>query len=68
MLAPDLQIGELVIELDPKLPRGMWRLAVLKAVHPSEGGLVRKCTIKTSTGEYVRPITQLCLLDIKEEI
>jgi len=67
VIEPNLQVGELVLELDHNPPRGMWRPAVVTKVHPSVDGLVQKCSIKTSTGTYLRPITNLCPLDVKKE-
>jgi hypothetical protein len=64
VIKPNVEVGELVLELDPNVPKGMWKLAVIDEVFPSKDGLVRKVKIRTASGLYERPITQLCPLDI----
>ena len=64
-LVPNLEVGDIVWEIDPNVSRGRWKLAVVSEVQPSKDGLVRKCTIKNQNGSYVRPITNLCPLEIK---
>jgi hypothetical protein len=65
IIKPNVEVGELVLELDPNTPKGMWKLAVVEEVFPSKDGLVRKVKIRTASGLYVRPITQLCPLDVQ---
>jgi hypothetical protein len=60
----DLQVGEIVLELDPDLPRGLWKLAIVVEVYPSEDGKIRRCKIKTANGTYDRPIVRLCPLEL----
>jgi hypothetical protein len=64
VIKPNVEVGELVLELDPNVPKGMWKLAVIDEVFPSKDGLVRKVKIRTASGLYERPITQLCPLDV----
>jgi hypothetical protein len=65
VVRPNVEKGEIVLVIDPSHEKGLWKLAVVEEVIPSKDGLVRKCKIRTSTGSYERPITQLCPLDIK---
>jgi hypothetical protein len=65
VIRPNVEKGEIVLVIDPSHEKGLWKLAVVEEVIPSKDGLVRKCKIRTSTGSYERPITQLCPLDIK---
>ena len=65
-LVKDLEVGELVLQIDPNIPRGQWKLAIVEEVYPSESDQkVRRCRIKTSDGTYDRPITQLVSLEFK---
>lgn len=62
----DIQVGEVVLQLDPNTPRGQWKLAVVEEIHQSENdGKVRRCKIRTSTGSYERPITKLISLEFR---
>jgi hypothetical protein len=62
----DLEVGELVLQIDPNVPRGQWKLAIVEEVYPSESdNKIRRCRIKTSDGTYDRPITQLVSLEFK---
>jgi hypothetical protein len=65
-LVKDLEVGELVLQIDPNIPRGHWKLAIVEEVYPSESDQkVRRCRIRTSDGTYDRPITQLVSLEFK---
>ncbi len=63
-LNPNLSEGDLVLELDKDVPRGEWRLAIIQEVIPSLDNNVRKIRIKNSAGSFIRPITQVCSLEI----
>jgi hypothetical protein len=52
----NVQVGDLVLELDSKLKRCQWKMALITDVYPGSDGLVRKVRMKTQTGEYDRPI------------
>ena len=62
----NLAIGDLVLVLDESAPRGLWPLALVKNVFTSIDGLVRSVRVKTSTSEYVRPITKIVMLEGQE--
>ena len=55
----NVKIGDLVLELDPKLRRCQWKMAFVIDTYPGNDGLVRKVKIKTDVGEYDRPIHKL---------
>jgi hypothetical protein len=62
----DLEVGELVLQIDPNVPRGQWKLAIVEEVYPSDSdNKIWRCRIKTSDGTYDRPITQLVSLEFK---
>ena len=58
----NVTIGDIVLVIDPDVPRSHWKMAKVIEVYPGIDGLVRSVKIKTSQGEYNRPITKLCLL------
>ena len=59
--------GDLVIlhSLDPRL---RWRKAIILEVFPSNDGELRKCLVKTSTGQSVRATKDLYPLELSTEI
>ena len=64
---PSLRVGDLCLELDPNVPRGLWKLALITEILPNSNikdTKVRKVKIKTTKGEYVRSISKLCPLEI----
>ncbi len=59
----NVEIGDLVLEIQPDTDSGSWTLAVVEEVMPSEDGLVRKVVIRTNGKTYTRPITKLAPLE-----
>ena len=64
----NVNVGDLVLEVDPNAPQGTWKIAVVRQVFPSVDGLVRKVEIENNKNVYIRPITVLCPLDINIEL
>jgi hypothetical protein len=63
----NLEVGELVLEIKPDMPRGMWKLAVVEKVYPSADNFVRRVQIRTSEGLYDRPIVKLAPLEVRTQ-
>ncbi|CAG7824951.1 unnamed protein product [Allacma fusca] len=61
---PSLQIGDLVLLRDERLPPLKWKLARMIDIHPGPDLLVRIFTIKTSDGTLKRHLSKLCPLPI----
>ena len=57
------KVGDLVI-IHSHDPRLMWRKAIILENIPSEDGQVRRCRIKTSTGQTTRAVKHLYPLEI----
>jgi Pao retrotransposon peptidase/Family of unknown function (DUF5641)/Reverse transcriptase (RNA-dependent DNA polymerase) len=55
----NLEVGTLVLIIEPNLPRNVWQLGVVEEVDLSRDGFARSAKIKTGTGTYNRPITKL---------
>ena len=63
----DVRVGDIVLTLDERLPRGSWPLGRVLEVTLSKDGRVRQALVKTEQGEYRRPVQKLCLLLENEE-
>ena len=58
---PNIKVDEVVLEIDPNLPRGQWRMLRVAELLPSEDGLVRKVKVRSADQkEYERSISRLC--------
>ena len=55
--------GDLVLMASENTPRGQWPLGRILETFPDQKGHVRSVRLRTATGELVRPITCLCLLE-----
>ena len=64
----NLEIGDIVLIIDPEISRSKWRMAMVTSVYPGKDGLVRSVQVKTGSGMYDRPVTKLCLLLAKNEM
>ena len=57
---PDLTVDSSVLEIDPNLPRGQWRLLRVVEILPSADGLVRRVVVSNSKGKiYERAVNRL---------
>ena len=61
------KIGDLVI-IHSKDPRLQWRKAIILEVFPSTDGQLRKCRVKTSTGQSIRATKDLYPLELNTEM
>lgn len=61
---PSTQIkeGSLVLMIDDRYAPAKWPLARVVQLHPGEDGLNRVVTLRTSTAQFKRPITKICVL------
>ena len=56
-------VGDLVLVVDDKTPRGRWPMGLIEEVFPDSNGYVRSVKVKTATSVYRRDIRKLCLLE-----
>ena len=56
-------LGDLVLVVDDKTPRGRWPMGLIEEVFPDSNGYVRSVKVKTATSVYRRDIRKLCLLE-----
>lgn len=59
-----VEIGDIVILVDPKLPRNTWPKGRVIGSKRGSDGQVRSATIQTSTGIYERPAVKIAVLDV----
>ncbi|XP_058449040.1 uncharacterized protein LOC131429001 [Malaya genurostris] len=61
-----IEIGDVVVIVDPQLPRNCWPKGKVIGTKPSKrDGEIRAATVKTKTGIYERPVAKLAVLDIR---
>lgn len=58
----NVSVGDLVLLSEPNYPRYQWPLGRVVHSYPDDKGIVRKVKVRTSTGEYERPVTKLAVL------
>ena len=44
-------------------PRGQWELGRVIDTYPGDDNCVRTVKVKTAKGEYVRPVSKVCILE-----
>jgi len=60
-----IEIGNVVLVVDPSLPRYTWPKGVVTDVVTSKDGQVRSAFVRTSSGIYHRPAAKIAILDVK---
>lgn len=63
----NVAVDDLVILRTPNVPPVTWPLARIVEVFPGKDGRVRVVKVKTSKSEFVRPITQVCVIPLPLE-
>ena len=56
-------VNDLVLIGGDNVPRGQWPLARIVETFPDKHGHVRSVRVHTASGDFVRPVTALCLLE-----
>lgn len=59
-----IEINDLVVVVDPKLPRNCWPKGRIICTHPGRDGKPRSATVRTANGIYERPVAKLAVLDV----
>ena len=63
---PNLTTGDLVLMMEPNLPRGEWRMGIVTDVtRKLRDGYVRSVGLRTSKSHYERPVSKLVKLGLK---
>lgn len=61
-----LKVGDLVISVNENV-RNSWDRGVVVNVYPGKDGRIRRADVKTTAGIFLRPVTQLAVLDVQDE-
>ena len=60
----NLKVGDVVVVVDDKLPRGCWPKGMVQSTHPGKDGVVRVVDVKTASGIFRRPVVKVAKLDV----
>lgn len=61
-----LAIGDLVLMADSNQPRNSWPKGLIVQTYPGKDGEVRAVDIRTSSGNFKRPVHKVCLLEVAQ--
>jgi len=64
----DLKKDDVVLILDPKLPRGRWPLGRMTETYPGQDGHTRVAKLSTQQKLYLGPSTNWCLYKRRREL
>lgn len=56
---PDLAVGQVVMVVDPQLPRALWPIGRVTRVIPSNDGKIRAAEVDIKGNTYTRPVAKL---------
>ena len=59
----NIQIGDLVLIVVDNADRNEWPRGRVVETRTAADGVVRSALIRTATGQYIRPVAKLCLLE-----
>lgn len=59
----NLQVNDIMVIANNTNPRGEWPVGRILNVYPGKDGKIRSAMVNTFTGEYLRPVEKLCLLE-----
>ena len=59
----DIVVGDVVLAVNPNVPRGQWPLGRVLETFPGRDGKVRTAKIQLGTSSHLRPVTKICLLE-----
>ncbi|XP_046632671.1 uncharacterized protein LOC124312218 [Daphnia pulicaria] len=65
---PNLEVGDVVLEINKNFRRGEWSIGHVAKVFPGTDGCVRAVDIQLPTGIFRRGITELCLLESSSSV
>ena len=67
-ITPALQVGDVVLVSDDRLPRLRWKLGRIKEIFKGRNRLLRSALEKTTWGVFSRPITALHILEAADTL
>jgi Family of unknown function (DUF5641) len=63
-----VKIDDLVLIVDPDMPRNTWKRGIISSVFPGRDGQVRVVDVKTADSLYRRPVAKICILDVRRDV
>lgn len=63
-----LEVGDLVIVVDPMSPRNVWPRGKVIEVFRADDGQVRRAKVMVKSGVLERPAVKLALLDVAHKL
>ncbi|KFD45769.1 hypothetical protein M513_13347 [Trichuris suis] len=63
----NLRNDDVVIVIEPDMPRGKWSLGRVIHVFPGDDGIVRSALVRANGTTVHRPATKLCLLESADD-
>ncbi|CAL9695893.1 unnamed protein product [Knipowitschia caucasica] len=57
-----LSVGQVVLIVDPQLPRASWPVGRITQIHPGADGRVRTASVQVKSRTFLRPVARLILL------
>ncbi|KOB73634.1 polyprotein, partial [Operophtera brumata] len=62
-----LQVGDLVLVVDPDSPRNIWPKGLVQQVYKSKDGRIRQIDVKTRTGTWRRSAARVAPISLSDE-
>lgn len=62
-----ISVGDIVVIVDPQLPRNCWPKGKVIGVTTGKDGQIRSATVRTTNGVYERPVAKLGVLDVRRD-
>ena len=59
----DVREGDIVLVINPDIPRGHWKLGVIVTAYPGSDGHVRVVDVRIGQSVFKRPVTKICPLE-----
>jgi Family of unknown function (DUF5641) len=61
-----VKVGDLVLIADGHLERNNWPRGIIAKVYPGRDGVVRVVDVQTNKGNYKRPVSKICVLNVRQ--
>jgi len=63
-----IQLDDIVIEVNERLERCSWPMGKVVQLYPGPDQLIRTVDVKFASGVLKRPVSKLCILDVKKPV